>query len=70
MITYVVFEGKHKNDNDGVRSFRKESRALEYARKSKAAYVLVNRYEGTREDQMAYYEATVYESNELNGRNE
>ena len=61
MITYVTFEGRDRNDNDRCTNFRKRERALKYAQKSKYEYVVIHVYEGTPDDELAYYQDTIFE---------
>lgn len=61
MKTWVLFEGKDRNDNDGVREFIRLEAAMLQFKMSPYPFACLNEYEGDKEDRMANYIRTVCE---------
>lgn len=61
MKTFVLFEGRNRNDNDGVREFSRLDRALFQFKMSPYPFAVLMEYDGTEDDAMANYVRTVCE---------
>ena len=60
-IYYFVFEGNDRRTDDLVKQFTDENKALRYAYKSRYNFIIVNKYRGELDDEMAEYLNTIYE---------
>lgn len=61
MKTYTVYEGTSIKDNSLVTDFRNKNKAIVCARKSTYAYAVVMEYDGTEDDEQAYFRGVLYE---------